>query len=193
MNKKRMATTLVLVLVVAAGARAADQDVTKMPGYVDLDVVKVPDDATEVRLVDLGPDMLADVAKQETEHDELARIISRIQAIHVKSFAFVPEQRDKIQGYVNQLDKSLTKGGWKRLIFVQGKEELVSVSTLRHAEGIGGWMVMVIDDTDATFANLVGDIDLAAIASLAMGSDKGDLDELMAKLQEQAGAAADTH
>ncbi len=185
MKTLRTIPIMVLLLTLAVSA-SAKNDTSRLPGYVDLSAIEVPDDATEVRLVDLGPDMLADVVKKEaSDNDALAQIIARIQAVHVKSFAFPPEQATRVRGYFDKIAKSLEKDGWQRLVYVQGKEELVSVSTQRDDKGVAGWMVMVLDDSDATFANLVGDIDLAAIAGLALNSDDGDLEDLVQRLQAQ--------
>jgi len=60
--KTTVTTIAALMLLVSI---AAAQDVSKLPGYVDLSSIKVPTGAEAVQEIDLGPDLLAAAFKSD--------------------------------------------------------------------------------------------------------------------------------
>lgn len=183
---KHLLVVLSAICLLVTSVQAKEIEVEKVPGYIDLSMIEIPEGAEEVRVLDLGPSLLGYAAEAETNGDSsLSRLLSRIRSIRVKSFSFDRDLRDRVESYIEQIEKKLEKENWNRLVHVRGRNEVVTISSLRSDDGIGGLMIMVLeDDRNVTFANIVGDIDLATIAGLALGLDDGNLEKLLEELED---------
>lgn len=158
--------SVVLVVLFAAPALADPGDeYKKMAGYVDfeeLGLVNEFEPSIEVFLK--GP--LLKLAREAVKHDEpdLAGALDNIKLIRVNVFDL-----DEIDGFdtkdllqrTKKLATNLEKQGWEIAIRVRERHEHVYVYLLPGKnEDIDGLVVMVIEDDDqAVFVNIVGTID----------------------------------
>lgn len=158
--------SVVLVLLLAAPALADPGDeYKKMAGYVDfeeLGLVNEFEPSIEVFL--RGP--LLKLAREAVKHDEpdLASALDNIKLIRVNVFDL-----DEIDGFdtkdllqkTKTLATNLEKQGWEIAIRVRERHEHIYVYLLPGKnEDIDGLVVMVIEDDDqAVFVNIVGTID----------------------------------
>jgi hypothetical protein len=183
------AAIIVAMGTVASAAPATEKDVEKLPGYIDLNSIEVPAGAEDVRLVDLGPALLRLAAGNEEEgNTELNQLLSQIYSVRVKSFSINEDQTSKLRPQIEQIENKLVQQDWQRLVHIKEGDEIVSVSMKSAGDRMGGLMVIAFEPGDeATFINIVGDLDLSSLVGLASTMGGIDLDELVEKLQaEQA-------
>lgn len=188
MKARNLTLTVVLGALLAVPALA--EDVTKLPGYVDLDWISIPSGATEIQDIRLDP-LLAGLAAGGSDTDPaLNQALAMVKSIRVKSFSLAGVSEASVAADVKKLQDRLAKGTWQRLIYVKDGEETVTVSTLSHGGKLAGLMVLTYEPGDsATFINVVGDLDLTTLLRLATHMHGGELPGLMSgAMGTQAGA-----
>jgi hypothetical protein len=185
MRINRCLLALGLLVGLCCAAQAKDVDLQKLPGYVDLEKIQIPGSAEEVMDVDLGPALLKLALGADENRDQaLSQALEMVQSIRVKSFSVDENQAPKIQAYMKEIEEKLNADDWQRLIYIKDDEEIVIVS-VKHAESaIAGLMVMVFeDDEEATFVNVVGNIDLSKLIGIAGDLDEVDIKGLLEELE----------
>jgi hypothetical protein len=199
MKAQHLLVALALCATLTVPALGAD-DVTKLPGYVDLDWIHIPDGAAEIQDIVLDP-VLAGLAIKGNAEDEDAinQALAMVKSVRVKSFTFAPGQNEStVAADVKKLQDKLEKDKWQRLIYAKDGDETVTVSTLYVGEDMVGLMLLTYEPGDsATFINVVGDLDLSTLLRLATqmhgtdlggmlsGVDSGDDDEAEAPVAEK--------
>jgi hypothetical protein len=166
MRARTVIPTMVLAALLAAPALAVD--IAKLPGYVDLDWIAIPDGATEVQDIVLDP-VLAGLAAGGSDVDPaLNQALAMVKSVRVKSFSLAGVDESSVAADVRKLQDRLAKGTWERLVYMKDGDETVTVSTLTHAGKMAGLMVLTYEPGDsATFINVVGDLDLTTLLRLA--------------------------
>lgn len=166
MKARTLTRTMVLVALLAVPALA--EDITRLPGYLDLDWIAIPDGATEVQDIVLDP-VLAGLAAGGSETDPaLNQALAMVKSVRVKSFSLEGVNESSVAADVKKLQDRLAKGSWQRLIYMKDGDETVTVSTLSHGGQLAGLMVLTYEPGDsATFINVVGDLDLTTLLRLA--------------------------
>lgn len=166
MRARTLIPTMVLAALLAAPALAVD--IAKLPGYVDLDWISIPDGATEVQDIVLDP-VLAGLAAGGSDADPaLNQALAMVKSVRVKSFSLAGVDESSVAADVRKLQDRLAKGTWERLVYMKDGDETVTVSTLTHAGKMAGLMVLTYEPGDsATFINVVGDLDLTTLLRLA--------------------------
>lgn len=184
MKAKPLLCTLLLLLTLAAGARAEEIDVARLPGYVDLEDIRIPDDARAVRDIDLGPSLLQMAAEAETgPTSSLSRVLDRLHLIRVVSFVF-DEEDDEIRRHVERVGRQLEDEDWDRLIRVRDEDHVMTLSIKYDQKRIAGLMfVAYAPEDEVTFVNIVGSLDLASLARLAAEMSDVELDGFFDELE----------
>lgn len=179
MTTKRMLPISLAACLLIMALPALAGDVTKEPGYVDLSFIDIPDDAAEVQDIDLTAMLvtLADDARAEGEAD-LADLLAMVRSVRVKAFS-VGADDGAVKQSVDRVMKKLDQDKWTRIIYVKDDDETVSVSTKTDKDGnIVGLTVVMFEPGDSVgFVNVVGDINLGKLLTLASRFDMDDLDE----------------
>jgi hypothetical protein len=182
--RKILLLTLVSFLVCAGFAWAAD--VTKEVGYIDLEWIDIPEDAAEIQDIDLGP-ILGDLAQDAKEKgdDALFQALGMVHSIRVKSYS-VDEGGDRqAQRAVDRIADQLKSEDWKRLVYFKDGDETVSVNTKYQGEDMVGLMIVTYEPQDSVaFVNVVGDLDLGALLSLAKNMDHDNIEDMLEELDE---------
>lgn len=178
MNTQRLLTATLVILLVAAASTALAGGLEDEPGYVDLEWIEIPDSAEEVQDIDLTS-MLKDIARdvRADGNDELADLVAMIRGLRVKWFSV--GDGGEVEPAVDKVLKQLKKDGWQRIVYVKDGNELVSVHVMNNDDGtiVGVTLVYYEPGDSAGFVNLIGDIDIAKLISMAGEIDIDDLDE----------------
>jgi len=178
MNTLRTLTTA--VLLVAALATISLADITKEPGYFDLEWIEIPADAEEIQDIDLTA-VLSEVAADAREEGDtdLADVLAMVRSVRVKAFSMADED-PAITAIVERANERLRESDWNRLIYVKDGDESVTVSSMHEEGQMVGIVVVAYEPGDgAVFVNVVGDLDLATLLGLAGEFDLDDLDDYM--------------
>jgi hypothetical protein len=171
--------TLLICLACAGGALAGS--VEKEMGYIDLEWIDVPEDASEIQDIDLGP-ILGDIAKDAESNgdDALVQALAMVRSIRVKSFSIEDGGAAEAEAAVEKISARLKAEDWKRLIYLKDGDETVSVSTKYDGEDLVGLMIITLEPDDSVaFVNVVGDLDLGTLLSLAKKIDGGSLEDIL--------------
>jgi len=186
MNKPRTILGLVLAVGLLACAAGAAEDITKAPGYVDLEWIEIPADADEIKDIDLSP-MLLNFAKdaEADGEDALVEALAMVKSLRVKAFSISEANDAQVAATVEKVTAQLKKAGWKRLIYVKDDDETIAVSTRYDGEDLVGLMLVAYEQGESVaFVNVVGDLDLATLLSLAGQFDSDDLEEMLEGLDD---------
>ncbi len=191
MKTRNLLPLLVLAALLAAPALA--EDIAKLPGYVDLDWISIPDGATEVQDIVLDP-VLAGLAAGGGDADPaLNQALAMVKSVRVKSFSLAGVNESSVAADVKKLQDRLAKGTWQRLVYMKDGEETVTVSTLSHGGQLAGLMVLTYEPGDsATFINVVGDLDLTTLLRLAAQMHGGELNGMLSGMGDAHGGHHDS-
>lgn len=189
MNKPRTILGLVLAFGLLAAAAGAAPDITKAPGYVDLEWIEIPADADEIKDIDLSP-MLLNFAKEAEANgeDAMVQALAMVKSLRVKAFSVSRADDAQVAATVEKVTAQLKKDDWKRLIYVKDDEETIAVSTRYDGEDLVGLMLVAYEPGDSVaFVNVVGDLDLGTLLSLAKKMDHDSIEDMLEELDEVEG------
>nr|MEE4269109.1 DUF4252 domain-containing protein [Candidatus Krumholzibacteria bacterium] len=186
MKTPRIMIMMVALLSLTVSSSALAGKIENEPGYLDLEWIEIPDDASEVQDIDLTA-ILKSVAKDAEDNgdSELAQILTLIRSIRVKGFGLDGRDNPAVEKAVERVTKELKKQDWKRLIYLKDDDEILSVSTKYKNDDLVGLMVMAYEPgEEVLFANIVGDLDLGTIMGLVGSMDGGGLEDLLDELED---------
>jgi hypothetical protein len=167
-----------------AGAALAETEaeLKKMPGYVEfaaLSILEGQEAKVEVYLKDPMLNLVAKFVKEEDP--ELFDVLKKLKLVRVQIFDVTPELAGEISKATSTTAKQLDDKGWERIVRVRDEDEHVDVYLKPSAdyEILEGIVVMVVgEDDEAIFVNIVGTIDPADIDKLGTHFDIDGLEDL---------------
>jgi len=176
-------TALMCCLLCTGGALAGN--VEDEPGYMDLEWIVIPDDASEIQDIDLGPILGGISADAEEKGDDaLVQILAMIRSIRVKSFSIEDGGNDTAKKSVDKVSAKLKTDDWKRLIYMKDGDETVSVNTKYDGPDLVGLMIVNYQPGDSVaLVNVVGDLDLGTLIGLAKRIDHDSIEDMIGGLE----------
>jgi hypothetical protein len=153
-----------------------EKDYSKYPGYVDFDAMGVFGEVESTIEVFLKGSLLSLVREAVKDDDpELSEVLEEIRYVRVQVFPLDDLDSDVVKKKTSELAKKLEKKGWEIAVRVREDDEHVHVYLLPGKKNdIEGLVVMVVEDDDeATFVNIVGNVDPAQLGRIShsMGVD----------------------
>lgn len=177
-------TPLLALLVCLFCTGSVLADVTMEVGYMDLEWIVIPDDASEIKDIDLGP-MLGDISKdaEEKGDDALVQALAMVRSIRVKAYSVDEGGSAEAKATVDKVTAKLKAGDWKRPIYMKDDEETISVNTKYDGEDLVGLLIIFYEvDENVAFVNVVGDLNLGTLLSLAKQMDGDSLEDMLEEL-----------
>ena len=102
----------------------------------------------------------------------------------MKSFSIDEGGAAEAQAAVDKVAERLTNEDWKRLIYMKDGEETVSVNTKYDDGDLVGLMIVTFEPGDSVaFVNVVGDLDLGTLISLAKEMDHDSIEDMLEGLE----------
>lgn len=170
------------LLLMAVTAAAQDRQLSKHPGYIDLDDIRIPDDAEEVTEIDLGQGLLRlmTLFTDDEEAKEVGDELSRLFSIRVKSFTLDDDaELVHMRSLMEKKEKELDKNDWERLVRTKSKNELSIISIKVVKEKTVGLFIMSLDaDGSVSFVNIVGGVNLTTLTEMGIGLSDSTLKAL---------------
>jgi hypothetical protein len=186
MKTMKIFIAFIILFAVCVGAGAQEKDLAKHPGYIDLKQIRIPDHASEVTDIDLGPALLALARLGADEDGDFGKGLAGILSIRVKSYEIGRGDAMEIRPYMDRLEKKLEQEGWKRLIRTKTKDEMTNISMKMEDDKVVGFFLMSIDGDEASFINVFGgNIDINSIKNIGMGLNHSGLDSLGKSLKHR--------
>lgn len=179
--RTRLLLSFVLITAIGAVPAAAQGDAhRKHPGFVDGSAfLALAGEETGSVEVSLDGALLKALMGFDPELKKLAGGLASIHAVVLDFSEEEAPRWTEAQELVAKTEKSLVGRGWSRITKIREEGAAVSVLVLNDEEIIGGLVVLVAgEDGEVVFANIAGDIDLAAIAKLGEKLDIPGLDQL---------------
>lgn len=186
-------TPLLALLVTLLCAGSVLADVTQEVGYMDLEWIAIPDDASEIKDIDLGP-ILGDIARdaESKGDDALVQALAMVRSIRVKAFSVDDGGAAEAQAAVDKVTAKMKTNDWKRLIYMKDGEETVSLNTKYDGEDLVGLMIIMYEvEESVAFVNVVGDLNLGTLLSLAKQIDSDSLEDMLEDLDDIDGIEID--
>jgi hypothetical protein len=157
----------VAALTAPSTLAASDKDYTKQPGYVDFDAI-LGDMESSVEVYLKGSLLVLAREAVKDEDPELSGILSKIEYVKVQVFPAHGASLERLSDKARDMAAQLEKKGWEMAVRVREEDEQIHVYLLPgKKDDIRGLVVMVVgDDDEAAFVNIVGDINPAEIARI---------------------------
>lgn len=166
--------------VLATDRLAAQQSLEDQPGYVELDVLsELVDVEPHIEILLKGSLLRLAAEASRAEDEELAELLLGLKAIRVEGYRLGYSRRDlaeKLRSAARSISKDLGNRGWDRVARIREDENEVHLYVKERGDQIDGLTAMVInEDGEAVFVNIVGNIDPSQIGRIGR---KFDIDEL---------------
>lgn len=175
-NRSQIAVIALLLCSLAAAPAAIAAD---GPGYVDPSPFKeiAGEDAVSVEINLSGAFLKTIAAANEDIHD----LIGGLEAIQAVVLDLNGASRsERARKTILDIENRLQKRAWERIALIREDDGEVRILVLADGEAIQGLVVMVIDmdEGEMIFANIAGELDLAAIQSIGESMEIPGLDDL---------------
>jgi hypothetical protein len=173
---------IIIFGITTSAVGGTEKDLKKLPGYVDFEALDIFGEQEAKIEVYLKEDMLKLVSKfVEDEDEELFGMLTKLRLVRVQVFDVDNDLAEKFAARSSKTVKELDKKGWERIVRVNEDEEMVYVylKPSKEYEYLDGIVVIVIDDDEAVFVNIVGEIHPDSVNRLGyhFGIDELDDDE----------------
>lgn len=181
-TKSILTQTVVLFLIAAISIFAQKKDYSNEPGYVNFGNFTEFNQDDEVAEVVIEQHLLQMVAKLAGNKDaEMASLLNGLKLIKINSFEVTKNNRNKILSIIKSVDKKLMDKNWDRIVRIKKKTNVANIyiKTADNDNKIEGLVVTNIDfDGEASFVNIVGNINLDSIGKLSEKFNIPDLDKI---------------
>ncbi len=179
--KKEMKKIFITLLVTGTflGASASAQNkLLSDPGYVDVRAVESWFGSEPNLEVNIQGALLKLVAEASRFEDpELASLILKLKGISVRGYNVEGMDLQSVKRQTREMGRKLESDGWETIVRVREDDESVDMYLRTVNDAIAGMVVMVIDDDeDAVFVNIIGEIDPEQIGRLGQKFNFGSVD-----------------
>jgi hypothetical protein len=184
---------MTLALGLMGAGLALGTELEKEPGYIDLEWISIPDNASEYQDIDLGP-ILGDLAKDAKEKgdDALFQVLGMVRSIRVKAFSIDQGGGAEAEAAVEKISAKLKNDDWKSLFKMKDDDETVLITSKYVGEDMVGLMIVTYEPEDSVaFVNVVGDLDLGTLITLARELDHDSIENMLEGLDGVEGIEID--
>ncbi|MBN2103943.1 hypothetical protein JW835_07880 [bacterium] len=161
----------VLLLFLLGQVIYAEENLQKLPGYVDLDDLKLSKIADEVGKLHIPRFTVTD------DNGETTNI-----SVYLKYYKVHEECEDKLQKAIEKLDKILNRKKWIRIVHTESKDDYMSIRMCfdKDTNKCLGLMMVSMDSgcDDVGFINIAGSVSLKGIQNLDIPVDEDVMDSL---------------
>ena len=153
----RSGLALCLGAVLAFPALAQEDALKAFPGYVDFGELNSIFGEPTVQ-ISIGASLLGLVASLSAEEDpEAADLFKKLNGVRVNVFE-TESMADGAVNLVKEISGKLSQSGWESVVTVNSADEQVRVFMKLNAETVDGITVMALEDNEAVFVNVIGNI-----------------------------------
>jgi len=176
--KHRITTVVGLwLLTLVPRARAQEEDLSKLPGYVDFSIFNLPEEQANVEVY--LTESLLSLIGPATEDDTLLSFLSKLKLIRVQTYELGRLQREEVRKKAGELAQKLEQQKWEKAVRVRERDEDVYVYLKSAGKKFTGLVVMTIDQKgEAAFVNIVGEINPKELGKLSRRFNLPKLDSL---------------
>ncbi len=183
----RKLTIIYILALIPLFASAQEQDYRKYPGYVDLSDIEQFKESESTLEVFITKPLLSLVAAASSEEDPaLYKLLKNLALIRVEQFSVKGKGHGEVKKVINRVADKLVKDNWTRTVRVKETEEQVEIFLKNEGENVAGLLMMSLEhDREATFINIVGNIDMDSLGKLSRKFHIPNLDSLSTKEEKK--------
>lgn len=152
---------VVFAAVTGADAKRKKSDVTKHPGFVDFEPMEVFGAEFAKIEINLNENMIKLIAEFVKKEDpDLYEMLIRLLLVRVEVYERTREIEEKFESESSKAAKLLDDREWERIVRVRERDEhvYVYVKPSDEYDWVQGIVVLAMEDDEAVFVNIVGDI-----------------------------------
>ena len=144
---------------------AQEDELKDLPGYVDFGDLSLTYGEPKIT-INLGGTMLNFVGMMSSsESPETSEMISKLKGIRVQIYS-IEENAEVARNQFGDTKSSLKSSGWEPIVQVNEDDEQVLVYMKAIDGHMEGMTVMVVDDEEAVFVNVIGQLNPAELAQV---------------------------
>ena len=155
---------------------AQEDELKNLAGYVDFGDLSATYGEPKIT-INLGGTMLNFVSMMSSsESPETSEMISKLKGIRVQIYS-LDENVDAARDQFGKTKSALKSSGWEPIVQVNEDDEQVLVYMKMEEGNMEGMTVMVVDDEEAVFVNVIGQLNPAELGRVMESFDVNvDLD-----------------
>jgi len=154
-----------LCVLFALPVIAQEDELKNLAGYVDFGDLSASYGEPKIT-INLGGTMLNFVgAMSSSESPETSDLISKLKGIRVQIYT-IDENSDAARSQFGKTKSQLKSSGWEPIVQVNEDDEQVLVYMKMAGENMEGMTVMVVDQKEAVFVNVIGQLNPAELAKV---------------------------
>ncbi len=143
--------------LLALPAIAQEDELKDLPGYVNFGDLSATYGEPKIT-INLGGTMLNFVGMMsKSESPETSEMISKLKGIRVQIYS-LDENIEAAQSQFRQVKGDLKSSGWEPIVQVNEDDEQVLVYMKAEGGNMEGMTVMVVDNEEAVFVNIIGQL-----------------------------------
>jgi len=163
---------LVAVTGLMALPLAAQEDALKgLPGYVDFGELMSEYGEPKV-MINLGGSILKFVGGMSGDDPEAAALLQQLKGVRINVYAVDGNPAAAVQK-LTQVKSSLQGARWEPIVQVNEEVQQVQIFVKLDGETMEGLTVMAVDEEEAVFINIIGQLDPAQLSKVM---DNFDID-----------------
>jgi len=160
--------------LLALPAIAQEDELKDLPGYVDFGDLSATYGEPKIT-INLGGTMLNFVGlMSSSESPETSDLISKLKGIRVQIYSTDEDSSAAVDQFA-KTKSSLKSSGWEPVVQVNEDDEQVLVYMKMESGDMEGMTVMVVDEEEAVFVNIIGQLNPSELARV-MDSFDVDVD-----------------
>jgi len=176
---------LFILVLIPSFVSSQDKDYTKYPGYVDLsDIEQFKESESTVEVFITKPLLSLVAAASSDEDPQLYRLLKNLDLIKVDNFSVTEEKTGDLKKIIKKISDRLINDKWSRVVRVRETDERVEIFIKNEGNRVAGLLIMSLEynnNKEATFVNIVGNIDMESLGKLSRKFDIPRLDSLTTK------------
>jgi len=146
-------------------AIAQEDELKDLPGYVDFGDLSSMYGEPKI-IINLGGTMLNFVGMMSSsESPETADLISKLKGIRVMIYS-TDENAGAAKSQFAEVKGKLNSSGWEPIVQVNEDDEQVMIYMKMDGENMEGLTVMVVDEEEAVFVNVIGQLNPAELGKV---------------------------
>ncbi len=160
---------LLFLTIFLTGTTNAQEDVTKLPGFVPLDGLTLFNEVETAMEVQVGESMLELVAHNaEKDNPDFARVLHKLKQIRSYTFDLSDISRSQIDQYLAEINTMLLNEQWEIVYRMREPETTANIYLKTAGDEVAGMTIYSIDRNDQVIVvNIAGNISLEDISQLA--------------------------
>jgi hypothetical protein len=150
-----------LLMTLSISASAQDDHLQGLPGYVDFGKLNAAYGEPKV-MINLGTSLLKLMSAMSQEDKEASELLGSLQGVRINVYSTEGDREPALERLA-EIKSWLRSQQWEPIVQVKEDDEDVQIFVKVGGAGVHGLTVMAVNEDEAVFLNILGDIDPARL------------------------------